>query len=285
MYSPVNGDVIVRCVEKPEFNAYEVIAGFPLLAIRRAISWVGVMDDRDDIKTVADSLGCPYPQAERVLETLERRGFVSRTKAARQWENTQLGHELHRWQPPRRTQPVSERDEDLGEDVCNQVFDEVPCAIFRMGAADSGDTFEEADLEVGVFIEYESPRVIEISISQPDDYDHREESARIESTVHFGVDEAKRFAVALQQAIERAEAEIARRALVDATRKKRRPKARPYADPAAKQAKKDAAAKLAAARAQEKAKAAREARLSRERAELEKTLQELSDGSSLCAPE
>ena len=85
---------------KPEFNAYEVIAGFPLLAIRRAISWVGVMDDRDDIKTVAESLGCPYPQAERVLEALERRGFVSRTKVPRQWENTEFARQLRHWQPP-----------------------------------------------------------------------------------------------------------------------------------------------------------------------------------------
>jgi hypothetical protein len=186
---------------------------------------------------------------------------------------------LGRWQPPRRTQPVIERDEDPGDDVCSQMFDEVPCAVYRSGSTDGGDTFEEADLCVGVFIEYESPRVIEISTSQPDDYDHRQESATIESSVYISVDEAKRFAVALQQAIERAEAEIARRALVDATRKRRRTKARPYADPAAKQAKKDAAAKLAAARAQEKAKAAREARLSRERAELEKTLLELGERS------
>jgi hypothetical protein len=44
------------------------------------------------------------------------------------------------------------------------------------------------------------------------------------------------------------------------------------------QAKKGAAAKLAAERAQEKARVADEARLNRERAELEKTLQELTGG-------
>ena len=44
----------------------------------------------------------------------------------------------------------------------------------------------------------------------------------------------------------------------------------------AKQTKKDAAAKLAAERAQEKATVAEEARLNRERAEVEKTLQELT---------
>ena len=42
--------------------------------------------------------------------------------------------------------------------------------------------------------------------------------------------------------------------------------------------KKDAAAKLAAERAQEKARLAEEARLNRERAELEKTLRELTGG-------
>jgi len=277
MYRPVNDDVIFRRVENPEFNAYEVIAGFPLLAIRRAISWVGLMDDRDDLKIVSDSLGCPYSQAERVLETLERRGFVAKTKNPRQWVTTRLAHQLGIWQPPRRFEPAIERDEDQDDDCCNRVIDEVPCAILR-GGTDDTFTFEDADLEVGVFIEYESPRVIEISISQPDDYDHREESGRIDRTVYIGVDDARRFAVALQKAIEGAEAEIARRALVDLTRKKRRPRARAYVDPGAKQAKKDAAAKLAAERAQEKARLAEEARLNRERAELEKTLQELTGG-------
>jgi len=277
MYLPVNGNVIVRRVEKPEFNAYEVIAGFPLLAIRRAISWVGFMDDRDDVKTVADRLGCQYAQAERVLETLERRGFVERTKNPRQWETTRLAHQLQSWQPPRRFEPAIERDEDQDDDLCNRVIDDVPCAILRSGTDDTC-TFEDADLEVGVFIEYESPRVIEISISQPDDYDHRDESGMIDRTVYIGVDDAKRFAVALQKAIEGAEAELARRALVDSTRKKKRPRARAYVDPGAKQAKKDAAAKLAAERAQEKARLTEEARLNRERAELEKTLQELTSG-------
>lgn len=60
---------------------------------------------------------------------------------------------------------------------------------------------------------------------------------------------------------------------------KKRPRARAYVDPGAKQAKKDAAAKLAAERAQEKGRVAEEAKLNRERAELEKTLQELTGGS------
>lgn len=105
------------------------------------------------------------------------------------------------------------------------MIDDVPCAILR-GGSDDNHTFEDADLGVGAFIEYESPRVIEITILQPDDYDHRDEAAIIERSLYIGVDEAKRFGVALQEAIEKAEAEIARRALVDSTRKKRRPRAR-----------------------------------------------------------
>lgn len=196
-------------MEQPEFDASEVIAGFPLASIKRALTWVGLMDDRDDIKNVADALHCPSGQAERVLEALERRGLVTKAAHKRQWETTDLGKRLnYHWHPPRRIEPVIERE--AGRGATNEVFETVPCSILRT-SSDNGAAFEEADLDVGVFVEYESDRVIEISVSQPDDYDHRGESSVIESSVYIGVDEAKRFATALQKSIERAERELTRR--------------------------------------------------------------------------
>jgi hypothetical protein len=207
-------------MEKTEFDANEVIAGFPLASIKRALAWVGVMEDRDDIKNVAKALRCPPGQAERVLEALERRGLVSKTARKRQWETTALGHRLkYYWQTPRKIEPAIEREAERG--AINQVFDSVPCSILRT-SSDEGAAFEEADLQVGVFVEYETDRLIEISLSQPDDYDHRDESGKIESTVHVGLDEAKRLATALQKSIEHAERELVRRK----TAKQRRPSMR-----------------------------------------------------------
>lgn len=191
-----------------EFDANEVVAGFPLLSIRHALQWVGLMDDRDDIKSVAESLKCPNSQAERVLETLEERGFVTKTAKKRQWAQTPLGWRLSRtWQPPRRLHPVIERD-DQGN-ATNQGFDTIPCFILRTEGDD--DVFEEADLDVGVWTEFESDKLIEINLTQPDDYDHRD-SSQIERSVYISVSDAKQFAKSLLEAIEYADKEIARRA-------------------------------------------------------------------------
>ena len=79
-----------------------------------------------------------------------------------------------------------------------------------------------ADVAANASFVRETKASADSSISQPDDYDHRDESERIDRKVYIGVDDAKR--------------------------------------------------------AQEKARLAEEARLNRARAELEKTLQELTGG-------
>ncbi len=196
-------------MEQKEFDAGEVIAGFPLASIKRALTWVGVMEDRDDIKNVASALRCPPGQAERVLDALERRGLVSKAARKRQWETTPLGHRLkYYWQPPRKLEPAIEREAERG--ASNQVFETVPCSILRT-SSDEGAAFEEADIEIGVFVEYETERLIEISLSQPDEYDHRDGSSTIERSAYVGVAEAKKLATALQKSIEHAERELIRR--------------------------------------------------------------------------
>jgi hypothetical protein len=265
--------VTLGLVEKSDFDASEIIAGFPLPSIKRAIAWVGIMDDRDDIKNVADALGCQRPQAERVLEALERRGLVVKSAKKRQWDTTALGWQLRfQWQPPRRIEPVIDRDEET--DAINEGFGTVPCSILR-SKADDDVAFEEADLDVGVFIEYESPRVIEISISQPDYYDYREESSTIETSVYIGVEEAKRFAEALQSAIARAEAEMVRRATVKPKRRKPPPPAKSETPKLPDGEKAGLAAEAKRSKAALKAEAANEAKERREKSALEATLKEL----------
>jgi hypothetical protein len=184
----------------------------------RALGWFGILDDRDDVALVAEALSCPRPQAERVLTAAERRGLVTPTAAKNQWKTTPLGWQVAvHWKPPSRIEPAIALDDHEDSKAINEIFDDVPCSILR--APDDGDAFEEAQLGVGVFVEYESPRVIEISVSIPDD-DHPESSANIESSVYIGVDDAKRFSKALETAIKRAESEVARRAKLK-TRKKR----------------------------------------------------------------
>ena len=211
--------VVAWAMENADFDPSERIAGFPLLSIKRALGWVGITDDRDDVALVAEALSCPRPQAERVLTAAERRGLVTPTAAKNQWKTTPLGWQLAvHWKPPSSIEPAIALDDDEDSKAINEIFDDVPCSILR--SPDDGDAFEEAKLGVGVFVEYESPRVIEISVSIPDDYDHPESSANIESSVYIGVDDAKRFAKALETAIKRAESEVARRAKLK-TRKKR----------------------------------------------------------------
>jgi|CZKU01.1.fsa_nt_gi hypothetical protein len=76
------------------FDANERIAGFSMLAIKGAVTWIGIMDDRDDLANVAQSLKCSKQQAARVLDELERRGFVTKAKKRNQWNTTPTGHKL-----------------------------------------------------------------------------------------------------------------------------------------------------------------------------------------------
>lgn len=200
-------------MEKSEFDSAQVIGGFPILDIKRALTYVGLREDRDDVASVASSLRCPHSQAERVLAALERRGMVARTGKTNQWQTTDLGKRLAwHWQPPRKLQPAIALEPE--SDGINEVFDGVPCSILRN--EDDEDMFEEAELEVGVFVEYASPRLVEISVMVPNDYENRDGGGTIDSSVYVSVDDAKRFARALQTAIDRAEKEIeGRKALID----------------------------------------------------------------------
>src|SRR5262245_61601009 len=102
-------------MDREQFNVTETIGGFALTRIRRAMLFVGLMPDRDDIQTIAESLGCPSRQAESVLQALERRGLVTKAEQKRQWDITPLGKHLRfSWKPPRRLQPAIERDDDSG---------------------------------------------------------------------------------------------------------------------------------------------------------------------------
>jgi len=199
-------------MEKADFDPAETIAGFPLLSIKRALGWVGIMEDRDDIALVADALSCPRKQAERVLAAAEQRGLVTPTQVKNQWKTTPLGSQLAwQWKPPPRIEPAVALEDDGDSKAINEMLDDVPCSILRTTPEDD-DAFEEGLLEVGVFVDYASPRVIEVSVAVPDDYDDPHASSTFESSVYIGVDDAKRFAKALQTAIGRAESELARRA-------------------------------------------------------------------------
>ena len=193
-----------------QFDATEMIAGFPLPSIQRALAYVGMLDSRDDIKNVSDGLRCPAHQALRVLEELERRGFVTKLKKAKHWDLTQRGRALaYYWKPPRKLHPAIEReDTDI---ACIESFGSTPCFILR-GTPDNEDVFEDAFLDVGVNVQYENERLIEINVVLPHDYEEPESNAAIESTVYIGIAEAKVILAGLQTAITRAEKELARRA-------------------------------------------------------------------------
>src|SRR5579859_3638391 len=202
--------VVPSGMQNATFDPAETIAGFPLKSIRRALGSIGIMDG-DHVAHVAKTLSCPRSQAERVLAAAERRGLVTPTGVKDQWKTTDLGWELAmHWKPPPRIEPAIALDGDDDPKAINEVFDEVPCSLLRT-TPDDDDAFEESTLQVGVFVEYASPRVIEISVSIPDDYDYPDESATIESSVYIGVEDAKRLMKALQTSVERAEQEIARR--------------------------------------------------------------------------
>lgn len=207
-------------MENADFDPAETIAGFPLLSIKRALGWVGIMDDRDDVALAADALTCSRSQAERLLAALERRGFVTPTPVKNQWKTTPLGWQLGmHWKPPPWIEPAIALEDNDDLKAISEMFDDVPCSILRT-TPENDDAFEEARLEVGVFVDYASSRVIEVSVAIPDDYDHPDSSATVESSVYIGVDDAKRFAKALRTAIDRAESELARRATLKPGKKK-----------------------------------------------------------------
>lgn len=196
---------------EPQFDSGEKIAGFPLLRIKHALTFVGLSDDGDDAKEVAQALSCPRSQAERVLVALDHRGLVTPTGVKNGWKKTELGRSLaFHWRPPPRIEPAIALDDEDSEAI-NEMFEEVPCSILRTAPNDT-DAFEEARIEAGIIVDYESPRVVEISVAIPDDYDHPDGGALIESSVYLAVEDAKAFVKSLQTAIKRGEAELARRA-------------------------------------------------------------------------
>ena len=98
-----------------DFPTDERIAGFYLVGIKKALGWFGIMDDRDYVANVSEALGCGPRQPLRVLEELERRGFVTKMPKRTQWKTTDKGHRLaHHCKPPRRFRPAVERDDEDG---------------------------------------------------------------------------------------------------------------------------------------------------------------------------
>jgi hypothetical protein len=192
-----------------EFNANDRIGGFALTSIKRALTWVGISEERDDIDTVAEGLGCGRRQAVHVLEELEKHGFVTRTTKRDKWQCTSKGHQLvFQWQPPRRFLPAMTRED---ERVCGELFGGVACSILRV-SGDGADLFEEARLEVGASVEYETDRLVEVLVQQPDDYDHPDDSSQEALAVYLSVDAARTLADGLAKAVIRVEKELTRRA-------------------------------------------------------------------------
>ena len=171
---------------------------------------VGIMDDRNDIDTVAGALGCPPQQALRVLEELERRGLVTTTNRRNQWDKTREGNRLAFYcHPPRRFTPVIDRPSEAG--IYGVVFTHVPCSIWH-STDDEEVVLEEAEIDVALHVDYEGDRLIEINVNQPDEYQgDRSGSAETAMSLYITAADAKRLAAGLQEAIAKAEAETARR--------------------------------------------------------------------------
>jgi DNA-binding MarR family transcriptional regulator len=201
----------------------ERIAGFPLVDIKRAISFVG-FDESNDVGQVADSLKVSLGQALKVVDELERRGYVNKLEKPGKLEKTPKGVELaYRWSPPPTYTPIVWREHEEG--VCNEVFGDARCSLLRH--VDKTDVFEEARLEAGAFVDHEGDRLVEISVSIPEtDVDNT--SSHMELSVYVSPDEARQFMKLLRQSIAAAEREIQRRK--EGPKKSRR-KSRPAADP------------------------------------------------------
>ncbi len=204
-----------------EFDANDRVVGFSLLRIKRAMQWIGITEDRDDVDYVAEALGCPEPQALRVLEELEHRGLVTKAQRKRQWNTTQKGHRLALyWHPPRVLRPAIEYE--AGPGSINEQFKAIPCSIWRH-TPDQDEMFEEGELDVGIHVDYDTDRLIEINISQIDEYQGESNGSSVcERSVYISAADAKSLVAGLQKAIERAEAE----AVVRANRKVREAKRR-----------------------------------------------------------
>lgn len=203
-----------------EFDANERIAGFSMLGIKRAMQLIGIMDDRDDVDHVSTCLGCPSQQALRVLEELERRGLVAKGPKKKQWVTTPKGHRLAlHWHPPRVLRPAIEYE--AGPGSINEQFKAIPCSIWRY-TPDEDEMFEEGEIDVGVHVDYDHDRLIEINLSQLDEYQGESNGAALcERSVYISPADAKTFIAGLQEAIERAEREAALRVMQKARRAKR----------------------------------------------------------------
>jgi len=196
------------------------LAGFSMVSIKRALLQVGIMDDRNDIQSVARTLECPRGQATRVLEELERSGLVTKTSKKKQWETTPKGHKLaFYWHPPRKFTPAIDRESDRGD--INEGFAAVPCGIWR-SSDDQEEMFEEAELNVSANSDYEGERLDEISVLQPDEYQGENAGSSTEAlAVYLSPGDAREFANGVLKAVERAEAEVARRRAQKARKGKR----------------------------------------------------------------
>lgn len=180
-----------------------------MLSIKRALLMIVV--ERDAVRAVAKTLKCSTGQAERVLEELEHRGLVEKAAKGKRRETTQKGHQLaYEWHPPRRFTPAIECEPE--PDLTNEITESVPCSVWRF-TPDQEVAFEEAEVEVGVHLEYETDRLIEINLAQNDEYQGEESgTGTVALSLYVSPAEARRFAVGLHKAIEKADAVAARRA-------------------------------------------------------------------------
>jgi hypothetical protein len=113
------------------------------------------------------SLKCSRPQAARVLEELERRGFLTKAKKRNQWDTTPRVTSSPGTGTRREFTPAIEREEEPG--IYNEGFAAVPCSVWRF-TDDQGVVFEETELDVGTHVDYEGDRLVEINLSQRDEY-------------------------------------------------------------------------------------------------------------------
>lgn len=200
----------LKAPTEEQFDATEIIAGFPLPSIQRALANVCMLESKDSVQNVAEGLRCPSRQAARVLEELERRGFVVKSNKRAHWDLTQRGKALaFYWKPPGRLHPAIERED--ADIACMESFGSATCFVLRP-TSDNEDVFEEAMLDVGVNLQYENERVIEVNLMLPHNYDEPEGGATIESSFYINIAEAKAVVSGLQDAVSRAEKELARRA-------------------------------------------------------------------------
>ena len=63
-----------------DFDVVERVCGFSLVSIKSAVALVGIMDDRDDVRTVGTALHCHDHQALRVLKNWSGEGSSRRLK-------------------------------------------------------------------------------------------------------------------------------------------------------------------------------------------------------------